>query len=110
MPEYSVWGHIVAIRTWGNKVNLYVRIYRVGAVYVELSTFLDSKPLCSINRFGKEVVIDLPWTQLILTPWSRLTETGLPDDHFKHDSTLRSGGVQNGHTPPRPARPSEHRL
>ncbi len=53
---------------------MYIRMNRVGALYIEISTFFDSKLLPSINKWNKEVILDLPKTQIIWTPWSVLRD------------------------------------
>lgn len=49
---------------------MYIRITGVGAIYIEVSTLLGAKPLYNFNKWDKETIVDLPWMQIILTPWS----------------------------------------
>lgn len=51
---------------------LYVKLPYLGALYCEFSILNKSEYLLSINKFGKELIINLPWVEIILTPWSVL--------------------------------------
>ncbi len=47
---------------------LYFKSRATGAVFIECAIVLGKKPLFSLNKYNKEWVIDLPYSQLIYTP------------------------------------------
>ncbi len=48
--------------------SLYFKSRGIGAVFIECSIVLGKKPLFSLNKYNKEWVVDLPYSQLIYTP------------------------------------------
>jgi len=56
----------------GHILEIYLKIKNLGTLYIDISTINDTKPLFSINKWGKEVIVDIPWTRVILTPWETL--------------------------------------
>lgn len=53
-------------------MRIYWRIKGLGAFFFEVDKTLGKKPLCSINIWNKEIVVNIPYCQIILTPWSQL--------------------------------------
>ena len=58
------------VRDW--YMRIYFNIPFVGAIYCEISTIFSNIHLYSINKWRNEYIIDLPWTQIIFTPWQRV--------------------------------------
>ena len=59
-------------RQIGWLMRFYIKIPQIGAVYCEITTLLGNKHLCSYNKLDKDYILDLPWTEIIFTPWSVL--------------------------------------
>ncbi len=60
-------------------MRIYWRIKGVGALFFEVDRALGKKPLCSINKWNKEIIVNIPYCQIILTPWTQLRHEGIED-------------------------------
>lgn len=72
---------MLTIQKMGWNLDFYFKIYKIGAAHIELSTLYTLKPLLSINRWDKEIIIDGPGLRVILTPWARLVSEVNGRDH-----------------------------
>jgi hypothetical protein len=54
-------------------MRIYWRIKGLGAFFFEGDKALGKKPLFSINKWNKEIIVNMPYCQIILTPWSQLS-------------------------------------
>lgn len=70
---------------------MYIRIVGIGALYVEVSTLLGIKPLYDFNKWDKEIIIDLPWTRIIFTPWSVLER----EDRIIHGTQINKQNINS---------------
>lgn len=52
---------------------IYIKLGKVRALAIEINKELGLKPLCNKNSFRHEVVIDIPYTQIVYTSgrWCR---------------------------------------
>ena len=50
----------------------YWRLGQMFAVYVEISKEVGHKPLCCIQKFNNELIVEIPYCTAILTPGRRL--------------------------------------
>lgn len=53
-------------------MQLYWRIGSFVSVHIEVATVLGKKPLLSLNKYHKEVIVDAPFTRVIISPMSSL--------------------------------------
>ena len=53
-------------------IRFYLKIPFLGALYVEAGLPLYRKHLYSINKWNKEIIVDFPLGEIILTPWQNV--------------------------------------
>jgi hypothetical protein len=62
-------------------MNLYAGSKHLGAVYIECAKAFGMKPLFMLENCNGEIVVNLPYTQIILTPARKLKNTApAPDE------------------------------
>ena len=73
----------------------YVRLGRLGILFVECSRELTAWPQFSLQRYRSEIIVDLPWCRAIYTPAKRLSAAkgSLHDERAGQDVSCSSAGA-----------------
>ena len=82
---------------------LYARCGRKFALYVQLSKSLGVKPVFAINACKGEIVLDMPWMEIILTGPKRLRH-----EVNVNNSTEETDGTQDSERFERAARAAKN--
>ena len=64
-------------------MKIYKKIRRMGAIYIHCARLYGPKPVFSCYREIGEYVIELPFTEIVLTPWYKLNNTTFKYDERK---------------------------
>lgn len=59
-------------------MHFYLQIPAFGAIYCEMARELRLLPLINLNKWRNELIVDLPYTQIIFTPKSNTQSTNSP--------------------------------
>lgn len=60
---------------------VYFRVWGVGSVLFDVRRSFGAKPFWRLHRIRDEIVLDLPYLQMIFTPWSRLRRDRQGKEH-----------------------------
>ena len=70
------------------KMAFYLSFRNFFALYIELNKNFGIKPILSVYANKGEIMIDLPFTQLIYTPSKNLTAQNLKENHALRNARL----------------------
>jgi hypothetical protein len=89
----------------GVTMYLYLKSRKLGAIHIEFSTNFGISPLYSFSKWKNELIVDLPWARIILTPPENLKKDKKDTDkngqkHHQQDSPLHPSvsGSASAHT------------
>ena len=74
---------------------VYLRCGRLLAVCVEMNVAFGLRPLFQLRRFEGEFIIDVPYMQVILTPFRRMNDARdcTTDENYSEDTDCAGGVV-----------------
>lgn len=86
----------------GFLMNIYVKNKFLGAIHIECASYLGVKPLYSFSKWKNEIIVELPWVRIILTPALTLKKEKDFDKYGESDRPKKLGTSPpvTGHSSP----------